>query len=467
MKIDKKTFIIITCFFLCLTGISRAEIIYTKDKKTIDAKIIKKEADKIWYQQYGGKVGMSINRISKILNSDGSLSLFDPNFVPDKEPDPTTTLQKKEEISNVSTDKQIIQGYINDLSDMRKQLIAKDAIKKLALEDETVLDTLIERLQKYDPSKRPGLRTKCIVKVIGELGPYAKKAEQIIIEITKGILKDKSIYAPGTDSFFVRDCLNTLNKLEISPSQLIPLLQDGILNNDPNITNCIMLAIEKSTLTNETKLALIMEATKRYININSSQGNYSARSSFQTLGRMKSEAKDAVPLLKEVTKNHKDKAVREAANKAIYDIQNPEGPNYGTFSVNKISKQAKQYNFIMFLLYIGFCMKYFKENSSFKIGRIFIALYIIHAVIPFFIPIADLILSVTYLNKPLLYLIIAIIILMCLVLTNKNIYSCREIEIYKNNQDINVGGKILLLSVVPTLAMYLFLIIFYIIPGRR
>ncbi len=52
--------------------------IYTKAGDTIETRIVDKTDKTLWYEVPGGKAGISLKRVSKVLNQDGSISKYSP-----------------------------------------------------------------------------------------------------------------------------------------------------------------------------------------------------------------------------------------------------------------------------------------------------------------------------------------------------------------------------------------------------
>jgi len=81
----KKLFLIIACLLILNSTYCCAETMRTKDGKEIKAKIVDVTRNTIWYEVSGGKSGISRTTISEILNDDGTVSSYSPDY---KEPEP-------------------------------------------------------------------------------------------------------------------------------------------------------------------------------------------------------------------------------------------------------------------------------------------------------------------------------------------------------------------------------------------
>ncbi len=82
MALKVIVFFIICCFVPVMVN-AHAEAIYTKDGETINAKIVSKTPNTIWYEtktsSVNGRLGISVDRVSRILNDDGSVSDYSPD----------------------------------------------------------------------------------------------------------------------------------------------------------------------------------------------------------------------------------------------------------------------------------------------------------------------------------------------------------------------------------------------------
>ena len=72
--------ILISLFLISTMTDSYAEIILTKNNKTIQAKIVSVTDSTIWYELMGGKVGISKDNVQKVLNDDKTISSYSPDF---------------------------------------------------------------------------------------------------------------------------------------------------------------------------------------------------------------------------------------------------------------------------------------------------------------------------------------------------------------------------------------------------
>ena len=85
MKIKKIIFFLIAGLLIFGSVNNYAETIYTKDGKTVNAKVVSRGKNIIWYEvrmsSGSGKMGMDINSVSEILNDDGTISPYSPTFV--------------------------------------------------------------------------------------------------------------------------------------------------------------------------------------------------------------------------------------------------------------------------------------------------------------------------------------------------------------------------------------------------
>jgi len=94
-KIKKKIILSIVIFLLiAYSKDSFAEIIYKKDGKAIDAKIVDVTSNTIWYEVAGGRSGLQKASVSKILNDDETISEYSPNY---KKPEPTIVIANESE----------------------------------------------------------------------------------------------------------------------------------------------------------------------------------------------------------------------------------------------------------------------------------------------------------------------------------------------------------------------------------
>lgn len=77
------TVFVIICCIASVTANVYAETIYTKDGETINVKIVSKTPNTIWYETAAGgtsgKLGISVDRVSRILNDNGSVSDYSPD----------------------------------------------------------------------------------------------------------------------------------------------------------------------------------------------------------------------------------------------------------------------------------------------------------------------------------------------------------------------------------------------------
>ncbi|MDD5173771.1 MAG: tetratricopeptide repeat protein [Candidatus Omnitrophota bacterium] len=60
---------------------SNAEVIYCKNGKILNKKIVYRNRGVVWYEQSSGRVGVDIKNIEKIENDDGSVSKYDYNVI--------------------------------------------------------------------------------------------------------------------------------------------------------------------------------------------------------------------------------------------------------------------------------------------------------------------------------------------------------------------------------------------------
>lgn len=77
-------FITLLFIFLLDSSMCLAEYIYYKDGRRVEAEIVKRTKDTVWIQYAGGTIGVDSKEISKILNSDGSVSKYGVGYLVDQ-----------------------------------------------------------------------------------------------------------------------------------------------------------------------------------------------------------------------------------------------------------------------------------------------------------------------------------------------------------------------------------------------
>ena len=82
MKTARFLMILIVVYVFGVPALSYAEIILTKEGQIIQAVIIEKTSDTIWYEIKSGdmieEIGIDILDVDNVLNNDGSVSEYSP-----------------------------------------------------------------------------------------------------------------------------------------------------------------------------------------------------------------------------------------------------------------------------------------------------------------------------------------------------------------------------------------------------
>jgi hypothetical protein len=117
-------YLIIVLSINFIATVSLAETIYTKDEKTINARIVDVTKNTIWYETVGGRAGITRDSVSKILNDDGTVSQYSPtNTEFKKEDGEIVMIEQEAAITPVISESDLIQASIDPKA--QQEFIAK------------------------------------------------------------------------------------------------------------------------------------------------------------------------------------------------------------------------------------------------------------------------------------------------------------------------------------------------------